>query len=199
VWAWHTTTPDTICGVGPERKNTILSRLHQVICPNCNSPSRVLESRAADGGASTRRRRECTACAHRFTTYERRVPDPLFVIKRDGERQPFDPSKLRAGLLRAAHKRPVSASQVEAIVERIASEVERAGGELSAQRTSELCLSELRELDPGAYLQFRGTLADPDAAISGPSDVSDPGGSVRATRKDAELPARAASRRGNDE
>jgi transcriptional repressor NrdR len=159
----------------------------------------VLESRPADGGGAIRRRRECTACGHRFTTYERGVPDPLFVIKRDGERQPFDRSKLRAGLLRAAHKRPVTAHQVEAIVERIASEVERAGGELSAQRTGELCLSELRELDPGAYLQFAGTLADPDAAISGPSDPSDADRSVRAARKDAELPAKAASRRGNDE
>ncbi len=159
----------------------------------------MLESRAAENGAAIRRRRECTACGHRFTTYERRAPDPMFVIKRDGERQPFDRAKLRAGLLRAAHKRPVSAHQVEAIVERIASEVERAGGELSAQRTGELCLSELRELDLGAYLQFAGTLAEPEAAISGPSDLSDGGGSVRAARKDAESPAKAASRRGIDE
>jgi transcriptional repressor NrdR len=182
-----------------KKENTILSRINQVICPSCNSPSRVLESRPADGGSSTRRRRECSACGNRFTTYERRVPDPLFVIKRDGERQPFDRSKLRAALLRAAHKRPVTPHQVEAIVDRIASKVETAGGELSAQRTGELCLSELRELDTGAYLQFAGTFADPDAAISGPSRPSDAGRSVRVARKDAELPAKAASRRGNDE
>jgi transcriptional repressor NrdR len=155
----------------------------------------VLETRPADRGAATRRRRECTACGHRFTTFERRAPDPLFVIKRDGERQPFDRAKLRAGLLRAAHKRPVSSEQIDAIVAGIASEVEGASGELAAKRIGELCLRDLEQLDVGAYLQFAGTLSEPAAAISGRSGR---GGSVRVARKDAELPAKAASRRGND-
>jgi transcriptional repressor NrdR len=136
-------------------------------CPTCHQPTRVLESRRAEAGAAIRRRRECASCGRRFTTFERREPDPLDVIKRDGERQRFDHTKLRAALLNAAHKRPVGPVAIEAVVGRIESEVARAGGELSAQRIGELCLAELRALDTGAYLQFAGTLADPELAISG--------------------------------
>jgi transcriptional repressor NrdR len=136
-------------------------------CPSCQGPTRVLESRAAEAGAATRRRRECESCGRRFTTFERREPDPLYVIKRDGERQRFDHTKLRAALLNAAHKRPVGPVAIEAVVGRIEDEVARAGGELSSEAIGELCLAELRELDTGAYLQFAGTLADPEVAISG--------------------------------
>lgn len=136
-------------------------------CPSCERPTRVLESRQADSGTSVRRRRECPECGRRFTTYERREPDPLHVIKRGGERQRFDHTKLRAALLRAAHKRPVDAADIESVVGRIEGEVARAGGELPAQRIGELCLAELRALDTGAYLQFAGTLEQPELAISG--------------------------------
>lgn len=138
-----------------------------MVCPGCQSPTRVLESRRApDGG--TRRRRECSRCGHRFTTFERREPEPLHVIKRDGQRQRFDRTKLRAALLNAAHKRPVNASDIEALVDRIETAVSDEGGELSAERIGELCLAELRELDPGAYLQFAGTLPSvPDPQTSG--------------------------------
>jgi transcriptional repressor NrdR len=142
-----------------------------------------------------RRRRECSRCGHRFTTFERREPDPAYVIKRDGERQRFDRTKLRAGLLNAAHKRPVTASDVEAIVDRVES-VLAGRGELSSQEIGELCMEGLRELDLGAYLQFAGTLAEPASAISGqPAGV----GSVRVGREDSELPPNATSRRGLDE
>ena len=136
-------------------------------CPSCERSTQVLETRQAEAGIAIRRRRECTSCGRRFTTYERREPDPLYVIKRDGERQRFDHTKLRAALLRAAHKRPVEAAAIESVVGRIESEIARAGGELSAQRIGELCLAELRELDTGAYLQFAGTLEQPELAISG--------------------------------
>ena len=89
------------------------------------------------------------------------------MIKRDGERQRFDHTKLRVALLRAAHKRPVEPVAIESVVGRIEAEIARAGGELPAQRIGELCLAELRALDTGAYLQFAGTLAQPEAAISG--------------------------------
>jgi transcriptional repressor NrdR len=118
----------------------------------------VLESRRADDGAATRRRRVCQGCGRRFTTFERREAEPRFVRKRDGNRQPFDRTKLRAALLRAAHKRPVSPAQVEAIVDEIAAAVDAAGGELPADRVTELCLAGLRAIDAGAYLQFAGTL-----------------------------------------
>jgi transcriptional regulator NrdR family protein len=118
------------------------------------------------------------------------------VIKRDGERQRFDHTKLRAALLNAAHKRPVEPASIEEMVGRIEAEVARAGGELSTQRIGELCLTELRDLDAGAYLQFAGTLAEPEFALSG-----NPGapGSVRPTRKASELPPKAGRRKGRDE
>jgi transcriptional repressor NrdR len=136
-------------------------------CPSCERSTRVLESRQAEAGAAIRRRRECPTCGRRFTTYERREPDPLYVIKRDGERQRFDHTKLRAALLRAAHKRPVEPAAIESVVGRIEAELVRAGGELAAQAIGELCLAELRALDTGAYLQFAGTLEQPELAISG--------------------------------
>ena len=101
-----------------------------------------------------RRRRECSSCGHRFTTYERREHAPFFIRKRDGTRQPFDRAKLRGGLARAAHKRPVSDAEIDAIVDRIEAEAERAGGELPAQRAGEMCLEGLRAADRIAYLQF---------------------------------------------
>lgn len=125
-----------------------------MVCPSCNGNTRVLESRSADGGAATRRRRACPACGRRFTTFERREREPLFVVKRDGERQPFDRAKLAGGLLRAAHKRPVAPEQVEQLVTAIEDAAEDAGGEIDAERIGELCLGGLRELDRVAYLQF---------------------------------------------
>jgi transcriptional repressor NrdR len=149
----------------------------------------VLESRRADDGGSVRRRRECSSCGRRFTTFERREPEPLYVTKRNGERQRFDRTKLRAALIRAAHKRPVSATDLERLVDRIESIASDSGGELRAERIGELCLGGLRELDVGAYLQFAGTLAEPASAISGePAPV----GSVRLAREDSEFPPNAA-------
>ncbi len=134
-----------------------------------------------------RRRRECSGCGRRFTTFERREPEPAYVIKRNAERQRFDRTKLRAALLNAAHKRPVTASDVEAIVDRVESALADRG-ELSSNEIGELCMEGLRELDLGAYLQFAGTLAEPASAISGQPG---PAGSVRVGRVDSELPPNA--------
>jgi transcriptional repressor NrdR len=154
-------------------------------CPVCQRPTRVLESRSAEGGAATRRRRECTGCGHRFTTFERRDAPALRVRKRDGERQRFDRNKLRAALLRSTHKRQVSADDVESLVGRIEVAIEGAGGELPAERIGELALEGLGELDHGAYLQFLGTLPSPNADFA----ESVGGGSVRAARESSSLPA----------
>jgi transcriptional repressor NrdR len=158
-------------------------------CPQCNRPTRVLESRHAAERSAVRRRRQCSACGYRFTTYERREPEPLFVRKRGGERERFERTKLRAALLRAAHKRPVSADDVEDLVERIALAIETAGGELSAERIAELCLEGLGELDRGAYLQFAGTLPSANTDFA----VREPAGSVRVPRKSSEFPPSSAS------
>jgi transcriptional repressor NrdR len=149
-----------------------------------------LETRRAEDGAATRRRRKCPACGHRFTTYERRDREPAFVRKRDGEQQRFDRTKLRAALLRSTHKRQVSAADVEALVDRIEVAIEAAGGELGADQIGELCLQGLRDLDHGAYLQFLGTLPTPNPEFAD----SLAGSSVRAARESASLPAQAGSK-----
>ncbi len=181
------------------RKETATaSRINGVVCPSCRTPTRVLESRRAPDGDVVRRRRECPQCGRRFTTFERRDPEPAFVTKRDGETQRFDRTKLRAALLAAAHKRPVTAVDVETIVDRI--EVAAAdAGALETKRIGELCLTELETLDRGAYLQFLGTLADPVPAISEQTAATSPSGSVRVGREDPQSPPKAAARRGLDE
>ena len=143
-----------------------------MICPACNGITRVLESRRADDGAATRRRRECPACGHRFTTFERREREPLFIRKRGGERQRFDRAKLAHGLSRAAHKRPVEPAEVERLVASIEDAAEDAGGELLAATVGEMCLTGLRELDRIAYLQFA-------AVYKGFSDPSEFTGELR--------------------
>jgi transcriptional repressor NrdR len=137
-----------------------------VNCPRCDAPTSTLETRKADGGTALRRRRQCTGCGHRFTTYERAVPETLEVIKRDGHRQPFDREKLRSGLVRASHKRDVDPRDLDVIVDHVEKEARAAGGELDAERIGELCLDGLRRLDRGAYLQFAGTLPDHSGARS---------------------------------
>ena len=114
---------------------------------------------------ATRRRRECSSCGHRFTTYERAVPETLQVIKRDGHRQPFDRDKLLGALLRASHKRDVDPRRLAEIVDGVEGEARESRGEIEATRIGELCLEGLQRLDRGAYLQFAGTL--PDSARSG--------------------------------
>lgn len=159
-------------------------------CPSCSRPTTVLETRRAEDGAATRRRRRCPACGHRFTTYERRDREPIFVRKRDGERQRFDRTKLRAALLRSTHKRQVSAADVEALVDRVEVAIEADGGELGADRIGELCLQGLRDLDHGAYLQFLGTLPTPNPEFADSLEAS----SVRGARESASLPAQAGSK-----
>jgi transcriptional repressor NrdR len=134
-----------------------------VNCPRCDSPTKTLETRRVPGGA-VRRRRECTSCGHRFTTYERAVPEVPQVIKRDGSRQPFDRQKLLDSLTRASHKRNVDPRSLSLIVDGVERELRDRGGEIEAARVADLCLAGLQKLDHGAYLQFAGTL--PDAARS---------------------------------
>lgn len=135
--------------------DTIPSIISYVLCPKCgHQGSRVLESRGSEEGAAVRRRRQCSSCEYRFTTYERYELQALFVRKRDGSRQPFDRIKLRGGLERASHKRPVPPTEIDALVSRIESAAVRSGGDISAARIGEMCLNGLRQIDHVAYLQF---------------------------------------------
>jgi transcriptional repressor NrdR len=147
-----------------------------VHCPACHSPTNVLETRPLRDRNGVRRRRRCRSCETRFTTVERVDRGPLYVRKRNGRRQRFDPVKLRAALLGAAHKRPVSAADVERLVERVEAAIADAGGELAAERVGQLCLRDLHDLDRGAYLQFAGTLPGSVPEFA----ASDAGRSVRA-------------------
>ena len=152
----------------------------------------MLESRGAEAGAATRRRRECSSCGHRFTTYER-YEASLFVRKRSGRRQPFDREKLRGALARAAHKRPVSAAQIDSIAEGIEAAVAGAGGELPSVSVRELCLTGLGAVDRGAFLQFAGTLSSEDiSALAADPEFAGslPAGSVRSKGNSPEFTPR---------
>ena len=125
-------------------------------CPFClNMDSKVLDSRQTEEGASIRRRRECTACGKRFTTYERLDEVPLMVVKKDGRREPFARTKILNGILRACEKRPISLQTIEEMVDKIEKTV-RANleHEASSGAIGELVMEHLRELDDVAYVRF---------------------------------------------
>lgn len=125
-------------------------------CPFCkHEDTKVLDSRPAGDGCVIRRRRECTRCGRRFTTYERVDEAPLMVVKKDGRREPFDRGKLLTGLTLACRKRPVAAARIH----ELADEVERglrarAELEVASRDIGELVIEKLRALDEVAYVRF---------------------------------------------
>ena len=125
-------------------------------CPRCNEVgTRVIDSRDLDGGSTIRRRRECETCAYRFTTYERPEGARLAVVKRDGGREDFDRDKLRAGLLKALEKRPVTLDRVDRAVDEIESGLRARGEtEVTAKEIGRLATEALRDLDQLAYIRF---------------------------------------------
>ncbi len=125
-------------------------------CPSCGQrDTRVVDSRELDEAATIRRRRECPACATRFTTYERAEAARLTVLKSDGRRQEFDRDKLLAGLQKSLARRPVPADAAEVAADRIEAELRAGGvGEVSSRRIGELAMERLRELDQLAYIRF---------------------------------------------
>ena|SRR5690554_1110918 len=125
-------------------------------CPFClHLDSKVLDSRQTEEGASVRRRRECTSCQKRFTTYERVEELPFLVIKRDGGREAFSRSKILNGILRACEKRPISLDVIEKTVDEIERQI-RSGPdrEVASELIGELVMDKLRELDDVAYVRF---------------------------------------------
>lgn len=125
-------------------------------CPYCGFlDSRVIESRPTDEGAAIRRRRACPKCDERFTTYERIESIPLYVIKRDGTRQPFDRNKILRGMLTACQKRPVPLARLEETTARIEAALRnRLESEVSSQVIGQMVVDELRKIDPVAYIRF---------------------------------------------
>ena len=125
-------------------------------CPFCqNEETKVLDSRQIEAGTAVRRRRECDVCTKRFTTYEKCEELQLFIVKKDGSRQPFSRQKLMAGLLRACEKRPVSTEQLETIV----SDIERQMRDMNEREVSSMLIGEavmekLFDIDEIAYIRF---------------------------------------------
>ena len=125
-------------------------------CPYCdNEDTRVIDSRLSEGKDAIRRRRECLSCEKRFTTYERREPLRLMVIKRDGSREGFDRAKLHAGLTKACAKRQVSDEDIEFMVDEIEADLrERRRHEVTSRRLGDMALARLRKTDMVSYLRF---------------------------------------------
>lgn len=125
-------------------------------CPYCRSENtEVIDSRDTVNGESIRRRRECTSCGKRFTTYERVDLAEITVIKKDSTRQPFDRVKILNGIVHACEKRPVSMEQAEAIVDKIESKIRASGiHEIESRRIGDMVVKELFRLDPVAYIRF---------------------------------------------
>jgi len=125
-------------------------------CPFCDHPEdKVVDSREAQDGRTTRRRRECLACGRRFTTYER-VEDVLpQIVKKDGRRETYDRDKIVKGLEIACQKRPVSREQIEALVASVERQLQEMGErEVRSSVIGETVMARLKELDPVAYVRF---------------------------------------------
>lgn len=127
-----------------------------MICPFCaNEATRVIDKREGTGGKITRRRRECQKCGRRFTTFERVETLDLLVIKKDGKREIFDRVKLRGGIIKACEKRPVSAEDIEKIIDEIEGELRKNNTqEVSSKKIGELVTKKLKRLDEIAYIRF---------------------------------------------
>ena len=125
-------------------------------CPFCSSDStRVIDSRPADDNNSIRRRRLCDDCGKRFTTYEKVETIPMIVIKKDSTREQYRRDKIENGVLRACYKRPVSAEDIQAAVDRIETKIfSMEAKEIPSSQIGEIVMEELKGLDEVAYVRF---------------------------------------------
>lgn len=131
-------------------------------CPKCGcEESKVVDSRPSEGNDAIRRRRECTKCGFRFTTYERCEEMPLVVIKRDGHKEPFDRQKLMRGLVTATVKRDVPMSELSSLIDSIESELRDSGTlEISSVNLGSMILKRLVSVDKVAYVRFASVYRD---------------------------------------
>ena len=125
-------------------------------CPFCKQPdSRVIDSRAADEGTTIRRRRECSKCGRRFTTYEVVERLPLMGVKRDNRREPFSRDKLLTGIIRSCDKRDISMEQITNFVAEIEHEIRnRTEPEVPSEKIGEIVMERLKDFDEVAYIRF---------------------------------------------
>ncbi|MCD8333656.1 MAG: transcriptional regulator NrdR [Clostridiales bacterium] len=125
-------------------------------CPYCSSDNtRVIDSRPADDNTAIRRRRNCDDCGKRFTTFEKVETIPLMIIKKDNTRERYDRSKIEAGVLRACHKRPISADQIKNLVDEVETEIySQADKEIPTSVIGEMVMDKLKDLEAIAYVRF---------------------------------------------
>ncbi|MCL4387039.1 transcriptional regulator NrdR [Patescibacteria group bacterium] len=125
-------------------------------CPFCMSAdTQVLESRGVEEGRAVRRRRECRKCGKRFTSYEKVRGTAIWVIKKDGRREPFDREKVKRGILRAVEKRPISLDLVDDVVEQVEREMlKKEKEEVSSKAIGRAVLKKLKRIDKVAWLRF---------------------------------------------
>ncbi len=125
-------------------------------CPFCgHENTRVIDSRPAEDNNSIRRRRVCDECEKRFTTYEKVETIPLIIIKKDNNRETYDRTKIEAGVLRACHKRPISANRINQLVDEVETEIfNREEKEIPSQVIGELVMNKLKDLEAVAYVRF---------------------------------------------
>lgn len=142
-----------------------------MICPHCHHDgSHVVDSRPSEDGTFIRRRRECSHCGYRFTTFERYEEQPLLVVKKNGARQQFDRKKILNGLVRSAEKRPVSIEQLTKIANTVENKVRARGeNEVSTTIIGEYVMDELKDVDEISYIRFASVyrqFKDVDAFMS---------------------------------
>ena len=125
-------------------------------CPFCgHENTRVIDSRPAEDNNSIRRRRVCDECGKRFTTYEKVETIPLIIIKKDNNREAYDRSKIEAGVLRACHKRPISAAQINHLIDEVETEIfNMEEKEIPSRVIGELVMNKLKDLEAVAYVRF---------------------------------------------
>lgn len=131
-------------------------------CPRCGcEESKVIDSRPSDNHVAIRRRRECTRCGTRFTTYERREESPLLVVKKDGTKETFDRQKVMRGLIRATVKRNIPMSTLDSLLDSIESELrDNSIDEISSHDIGNMVLKRLLDVDKVAYVRFASVYRD---------------------------------------
>ncbi len=131
-------------------------------CPFCKGlQAKVVDSRLAEDGGAIRRRRECLGCGRRYTTFERPEPVGLRVVKRSGEREPYDRMKVVAGLIKACKNRPVTVEQIDAVADEIEEALRASsGGEVDSSEVGVTILDRLRDVDEVAYVRFASVYKD---------------------------------------
>ncbi len=124
-------------------------------CPKCShNATKVIDSRVIENGAATRRRRQCESCGYRFTTFERRGPEELIVIKKDATKELYDRSKIKKSILLSFAKRKVSPEQIETLIADLEAQWSKSWTEIHTTKIGEDVVAALKEVDPVAYIRF---------------------------------------------